>query len=200
MLIASHLSKSYGQHAVLHDVSFTINSRTINAVVGENGAGKSTLLKIIIGELKADHGSVEVNGTIGYCPQTPLIFSTLTVEENFRYFATAYGLTKHGQSWLSKRNHLMDRLNFSQYLHFRTEYLSGGTQQKLNLSLALLHDPDLLILDEPYGAFDMTTYQHFKEIIYELRDEGKCLLLVTHLLNSDENFDQVFTLKQGGLQ
>lgn len=198
MLTALHISKSYGKKEILNDISFAIGPRTLNAVVGENGAGKSTLLKILIGELSVDKGNVILDGKAGYCPQSPLIFSMLTVEENFRYFASAYGLSNHYLK--AKRDELMDQLGFKKYLHYQVEHLSGGTQQKLNLALALLHGPDILILDEPYSAFDMATYQHFREMMFQLKDQGKCILLVTHLLNDAERFDQVFTLKEGGLQ
>ncbi len=198
MLTALHISKSYGKKEILSNISFTIRPGTLNAVVGENGAGKSTLMKILIGELNADKGNVILNGKSGYCPQHPLIFSMLTVNENFRYFASAYGLTNH--YWKARRDKLMDQLGFKKYLHYRVEHLSGGTQQKLNLTLALLHEPDILILDEPYGAFDLATYQHFREMMFQLKDQGKCILLVTHLLNDAERFDQVFTLKEGGFQ
>jgi len=198
MLTALNISKSYGKKEILNSISFAIGPGTLNAVVGENGTGKSTLLKILIGELSADKGTVILNGKAGYCPQSPLVFSMLTVEENFRYFASAYGLTNH--SCKAKQDGLMDQLGFKKYLHYRVEHLSGGTQQKLNLAIALLYDPDILILDEPYSAFDMATYQHFREMMFQLKDQGKCILLVTHLLNDAERFDQVFTLKEGGLQ
>jgi ABC-type multidrug transport system ATPase subunit len=201
MLTALHISKSYGKREILNNISFAIGPGTLNAVVGENGAGKSTLMKIIVGELSADKGSVILKGKAGYCPQNPLFFPMLTVEENFNYFATAYGLTNQtNYLWIARRNGLIDQLGFRQYLHYRAEHLSGGTQQKLNLSLALLHEPDILILDEPYGAFDMVTYQQFREMMFQLKDQGKCILLVTHLLNDPERFDHVFTLKEGGLQ
>ena len=198
MLSALDIAKSYGKRDILNNVSFAIGPGTLNAVVGENGTGKSTLLKILIGELSADKGSVILNGKAGYCPQSPLIFSMLTVDENFRYFASAYGLIKH--YWKAKQDELMNQLGFKKYLHYRVEHLSGGTQQKLNLALALLHGPDILILDEPYSAFDMATYQHFREMMFQLKDQGKCILLVTHLLNDAERFDQVFTLKEGDLK
>ena len=201
MLTALNISKSFSSKKVLDNISFTIGGGTLNAIVGENGAGKSTLMKIIIGELKPDNGSVVLNGKAGYCPQQPLVFSMLTIEENFNYFASAYGLTNNKNlRWKNTRDALLDRLEFRQYLHYRAGYLSGGTQQKLNLSIALLHAPDILILDEPYGGFDRATYQHFTEIIFELRDQGKCILLVTHLLNDKDRFDRVFTLTKGGFE
>ncbi|MFV8327217.1 ABC transporter ATP-binding protein [Flavobacterium sp. ZS1P14] len=198
MISAKHISKSYGKKEILCNISFTINPGTLNAVVGENGVGKSTLMRILIGEISTDKGVVVLTGKVGYCPQYPLLFSMLTVEENFRYFASAYGLINY--YWKARRDELMDQLGFKKYQHYLVEHLSGGTRQKLNLAIALLNDPDILILDEPYGAFDLETYQHFREMMFQLKDQGKGILLVTHLLNDVERFDQILTLKEGGLQ
>ncbi len=201
MLEIFNISKAYHKQQVLRDISLNILPGTLNAIVGENGAGKSTLLKIIVGEIKADTGSVKIFGKMGYCPQYPVVFPYLTVEENFYYFATAYGLKKRGmeKEWIQQRNLLMKQLSFHQYLHQRVDRLSGGTRQKLNVSVSLLHNPDIFILDEPYGGFDWETYQHFWEIIKDCKSKGKTILLVTHLLNNLQMFDNVFTLKEGRL-
>src|SRR5215203_4466171 len=137
MLQVTNIHKSFTGIKILDDVSFSVPPGSLNAIVGENGAGKSTLLRIIVGELKADHGLIKTKGSIGYCPQEALLFSTLTVEENFKYFASAYGLTGNGQ-WLKQRDNLLHALKFSNHLNNRVDRLSGGTKQKLNLSIALL--------------------------------------------------------------
>lgn len=199
----SNLSKSFRQKTVVNNISFRLTSETLNAIVGENGAGKSTLLKIIIGELKADKGFVETQGVIGYCPQQPQVFPLLSVKENIDYFASAYGLFtkyKNTNDWLMHRDSLLNNLGYFSSLNQKVCELSGGTQQKLNLTISLLHNPDILILDEPYGGFDWETYQNFYKMILKLRDEGKCILLVTHLLNELKFFDNVYTLKEGHLQ
>jgi len=198
MIKVTGISKSYGSKKILNGISFAVGPGTLNAVVGENGAGKSTLMKIIIGELFADEGTIEVAGKKGYCPQQPLIFSMLTVKENFEYFAAAYGLLK--TDWLTRRSELMEQLQFTPYLHYKVANLSGGTQQKLNLAIALLNEPAILILDEPYGGFDLQTYYHFREMMMQLKARDKCILLVTHMLNEMADFDNVFTLKQGHIQ
>ena len=96
MLDVAGISKSYNRKEVLRNVSFSLQPGKLTGIMGENGSGKSTLLKIIMGELNADQGMVYVKGSIGYCPQEPLVFSTLTVEENFSYFAAAYGIKNKG--------------------------------------------------------------------------------------------------------
>lgn len=199
MLKVLNLSKSYHRVPVLRDVSFQLRAGTLNAIIGENGAGKSTLLKIIVGELDADTGAVELDGSIGYCPQEPLVFPTLTIDENFQYFAAAYGLDNaaNGSSWTERRNKLSGILNFGRYTGQSVSKLSGGTVQKLNLSIALMHDPDICILDEPHDGFDWQAYQSFREMMTELKADGKCVILVSHFISELDDFDRVLTLSQG---
>ena len=123
----------------------------------------------------------------------------LTVQENFQYFASAYGLINksHKLKWEARREELMNEFGFAAYRNEQVNKLSGGTKQKLNLSVSLLHDPDILIWDEPYGGFDWETYQHFWKLSTTLRQEGKSILIITHFLNDPKQFDQVLTLKDG---
>ncbi len=198
ILKADNMIKSFGNKNVLKGVSFSMDEGTVNGIAGENGSGKSTLLKILVGLWKADRGNLQINGKIGYCPQDPLIFPQLTVDEHFRYFAAAYGLKKH--DWQHQREFLLEHLNFGQSRKDKVEILSGGTHQKLNLSLSLLHEPDLLILDEPYNGFDWETYLRFWEITAQLKQQGCSILIVTHLLNDRDRFDNIHNLKNGILE
>jgi len=170
---------------------------SLKGIVGENGAGKTTLMKIIVGRWKADKGKIKVNGKIGYCPQKVLLFSHLTVDENFRYFSAAYGIGK--KNFLINRDALMEQFNFKAFRKEKFENLSGGTQQKLNLSIALLHQPDLLVLDEPYNGFDWDTYLRFWDYTGTLRKRGCTILIVTHLVTEKERFDTIYNLENGYL-
>ncbi len=156
ILQAENIVKSFGRKKVLRGLSFGMKAGSLNGIVGENGSGKSTLLKIIVGHWQADQGKVFIEGRLGYCPQEPLVFPQLTVQEHFQYFSSAYSLPK--KSSLLQTELLLEHFNFKQYRSDKVAELSGGTQQKLNLSLALLHQPQLLILDEPYNGFDWETY------------------------------------------
>lgn len=202
VLDVRRVAKSFGRHQVLRDVSFRMGQGEIVGIVGENGAGKSTLLQILLG-LSAPHaGDVAVRGRVGYCPQDLMIFETLTVRENFRYFAAAYGLLqpKRTAPWEARMAALLRRFRFQQYEHTLAANLSGGTKQKLNLSLALLHAPDVLILDEPYTGFDWETYLHFWGLAEELRDRGNSLLIVSHFVYDRSKFDRLFELTEGVLR
>jgi ABC-2 type transport system ATP-binding protein len=202
LLQAERIAKSFGSHRVLNDVSLEMRRGEIAGIVGENGAGKSTLLKILMGLLAPGAGKVSARGTIGYCPQEAVAFETLTVSENFQYFATAYGLRRNGNagSWKAAKNDLLGYFNFGQYENRLVSELSGGTKQKLNLSLALLHAPDILILDEPYAGFDWETYLRFWDYTEKLQATGKSILIVSHLVNDRTKFDNLYALKEGHLE
>jgi len=197
ILKVENIAKTFGKNKVLRNVSFEMKPSSMYGVVGENGSGKSTLLKIIVGEWKADHGKILVYNRIGYCPQKALLFSQLTIKEHFSYFAAAYGIEKENLLPLSES--LMEHFNFKKYEREKVANLSGGTQQKLNLALALLHQPKLLILDEPYNGFDWETYMRFWDYTNHLRKEGCAILIVTHLITEKKQFDRVYKLEQGEL-
>ncbi|MBT8393285.1 MAG: ABC transporter ATP-binding protein [Bacteroidia bacterium] len=195
ILRSEHIVKSFGRKKVLKDISFQLEAGTITGIVGENGSGKSTLMEIIVGVRRAQNGTVQINGKLGYCPQRALLFPHLTVQEHFNYFSVAYGISKEPSKLRSTE--LLDHFNFAKYNQERIINLSGGTQQKLNLSISLLHKPDLLILDEPYNGFDWDTYQRFWDYTNHLRKQGCAVLIVTHLLSEKNRFDRIYELENG---
>lgn len=180
---------------VLRGVDLAVEPGEMVGLVGENGSGKSVLMKIIVGLLSHDGGEVQLNGRLGYCPQEPLVWDKLTVAEHFELFGKAYDLGE------SQTHEAMDRLlaelNFERYKAYRVEDLSGGTRQKLNLSIALMHDPALLLLDEPYSGFDWETYVHFWEMAKDRRERGMGILVVSHLLAERERLDRIYSLVNG---
>jgi ABC-2 type transport system ATP-binding protein len=180
---------------VLKGADLEIRNGELVGLVGENGSGKSTLMQIIVGLLKRDAGEVERPERLGYCPQFPMVWDKLTVAEHFDLFAKAYGLDETGRE--SAQAGLLDELQFERYRDFRVEELSGGTRQKLNLALALMHEPELLLLDEPYAGFDWETYEHFWEMSERRRAEGMGILIVSHLLAERERLNRVYSLNDG---
>jgi ABC-2 type transport system ATP-binding protein len=194
----NHVKKCFGKKTVLSDVSFRLQPGRIAAIVGENGAGKTTLLEILVGMIAADSGTIAINGTIGYCPQGLHVFETLTVNENFDYYSTAYGIKEKTKRAAIQRG-LMDLFCFNQYNNTLVSRLSGGTKQKLNLCLAVLDSPDLLLLDEPYSAFDWETYLHFWEFAGEQRKAGRSILVVSHFIHDKSSVDVVLELEEGKL-
>jgi ABC-2 type transport system ATP-binding protein len=197
VLEVENIAKAFGNNKILKNVSFKMNPSSMYGIVGENGSGKSTLMKIIVGEWKSDKGNISVKGRLGYCPQKTLLFSQLTVDEHFHYFASAYRIEK---TELFKRTEsLMDFFNFKKYRKERIASLSGGTQQKISLAISLIHQPDLLVLDEPYNGFDWDTYLKFWDYTTQLKREGCAILIVTHFITEKDRFERVFNLVQGKL-
>ena len=180
---------------VLTGASLMVCTGELIGLVGENGSGKSTLMQIVVGMLGRDGGQVERIGRLGYCPQVPMLWDKLTVEEHFELFARAYGLDELAREQATAG--LLEELRFERYRHYRVEELSGGTRQKLNLALALMHEPTLLLLDEPYSGFDWETYLRFWEMSERRRDAGMGILIVSHFLAERERLDRVYELREG---
>lgn len=191
---ARGVHKAYGRHKILRGVDLTVEAGQLVAVVGENGAGKSTLLGTLAGTLGADEGEVRLDGTLGYCPQEPVVNDNLTVEQHLCYFAAAYRIPD-----LRRAGELVERLGFRQFQRQTVGTLSGGTRQKLNLTLALLHDPDVLLLDEPYQGFDWETYLRFWDLVTDLRSSGKAVVIITHLVFEQDRYDVLADLTDGRL-
>jgi ABC-type multidrug transport system ATPase subunit len=194
LLRAENIRRSFGRRAVLRGVNLAVEPGALVGVVGENGAGKSTLLRILAGELRPNGGAIRRAGALGYCPQAVILNDTLTVNQHLAYFAAAYDLRD-----LSYAQALISRLGYEQYRTTPVGVLSGGTRQKVNLTLALMHQPDVLLLDEPYPGFDWETYLRFWELAEELRHQGRAVLVISHLLFDQQRFDALYRLENGQL-
>jgi ABC-2 type transport system ATP-binding protein len=197
VLEARGLHKQVGRRLVLADVNLTVRRGEAVGICGENGSGKSTLMRVIAGLLAADRGLIRCDGTLGYAPQLPLLYDQLTVWEHFRYFAAARSIPD--QDWKDSAHALLERYRFAQWRADRVAALSGGTQQKLNLALALLANPTVLLLDEPYGGFEWETYLRFWAHVRELRAAGRALVVVSHLFYDQADLDRTLTLHDGRL-
>lgn len=167
-------------------------------LVGENGSGKSVLMRIIAGALKPDSGSVSLSGRLGYCPQVPLLYDKLTCDETFALFGHAYRLDR--PVTLQRAGTLYETLSFHRFRGELVENLSGGTRQKLNLAIALLNEPSVLLLDEPYSGFDWETYLTFWAIADSLKARGTTILIISHFIHERERFDRVLRMVDGQIE
>ncbi len=203
VLEATGITKSYRRGlwprrrelAVLRGADLVLAAGEVVGLVGENGSGKSTLMKILVGALNADEGEVRVSGRVGYCPQEPILYERLTCDEHLELFGVAYGMDTTAVAGAAKG--LYATLGFGNWRASRVEELSGGTRAKLNLALALLADPELLLLDEPYAGFDWDTYQRFWDLTAERRAAGRGVLVISHFINDEERFDRLVELRDG---
>jgi ABC-2 type transport system ATP-binding protein len=182
---------------VLDGASLTVDEAELVGIVGGNGSGKSTLMEILVGVLERDDGTVERRGTIGWCPQETLLYDRLTVRETMRLFGRGYGMDR--EEIEERLGWLADRLGYEEYLDTRIDHLSGGNRQKVNLSVALLHQPDVLLLDEPYTGFDWETYQTFWDLTDELAERGIAIVIISHFVEEHDRFDRIYELQDGQL-
>ena len=203
MLEVKNVTKRYGKNLACDDVSFTLEPGSLTVLLGPNGAGKSTIIKSIIGFLKYQ-GSITVNGVnnkttearkhLGYIPELPSLYPNLTVVEHMEFIARAYKLTNYKDriDMLLKRFELDDKRK-----KFGDE-LSKGMQQKLNLCIGLLPDPDILLLDEPMLGLDPHAIKELKNYIEEMRRAGKTLFISTHIIDSVDMLWDRTIIMQGG--
>lgn len=194
-LRASRITKRYRRRTVLQPTDLTVRAGEVAAIVGANGCGKSTFLRICAGLLSPDSGEVAVDGVLGYCPQDGGTYDFLLPDEHFVLVGAGRGLDR-GHSRRQGRAGAAT-LHWEPAGGVQTRHLSGGTRQKLNLVMAALGDPDVLLLDEPYQGFDRGTYVDFWQHVWRWRDEGRAIVVVTHLLNQLDQVDQVLDLTPG---
>ena len=193
MLEIRKLQKRYGNFQALDGLDLTIPEGEIFGFVGPNGAGKTTTLKITAGLLSPDSGSVMIDGVdaladnrglkekIGYVPDFFGVYDNLKVSEYMEFFASCYGL--EGREARMRCCALLEQVKLEDRADFFVDGLSRGMKQRLCLARALLHDPKLLILDEPASGMDPRTRMEFSAMLKELREQGKTLLVSSHVLS-----------------
>ncbi len=199
-LTVDNLSKSYGDTAALIDFSLEIEPAEIYALVGPDGAGKTTMIRILCRLLDPDQGTVSIGGhdigrsfeqiksLLGYMPQQFSLYPDLSVEENLTFYSGLYGLT--GKAYRDKRDYLYAFSNLAPFAKRRASALSGGMKQKLALSCALIHDPKILILDEPTTGVDPLSRRQFWEILLELKSQGVAVLVSTPYMDEVARCDR----------
>jgi len=193
-LRAEGISKRYGRRQVLRDVSLTVQSGQIAAIVGANGCGKSTLLRICAGLVTPDAGTVSVHGTLSYSPQEDGTVPHLLPDEHFVLVGAGQGLSRDRARAVGRDR--AAQLGWRDVGTSTAGRLSGGTRQKLNLVMSTLTEPDVLLLDEPYQGFDRGAYVNLWQELWRLRDTGKAIVVVTHLLNELDQVDVVLDLTE----
>jgi len=181
-----------GRRTVLANLDLTVRRGEVVAVVGANGAGKSTLLQVCAGLLRAGSGTVERTSRFGYAPQLDALAPLLTVDEHLRLFGALDGANRSRA--VSTGHRILQRLGWKPDGDQAVGALSGGTRQKINLALAQLASPDLLLLDEPYQGLDALAYEDLWALISAWRASGAGVLLVTHLLRDVDLVDRVVEL------
>jgi len=200
-----HLAKNFGNQTVLKDINLTVNTGEIVGLIGPSGAGKSTVIKVALGMEVADGGSAKVFDTelpnrqllsrIGYMAQTDALYNSLSGRENLKFYGLMKGIAKADMG--AAVQHVAEVVDLTDHLDKRVAGYSGGMMRRLSLAIALLGDPDLLILDEPTVGIDPALRRQIWAELGRLRDEGRSILITTHVMDEAELVDRVALLLEG---
>ncbi len=205
-----HLTKRYGEKIAVKDVSFEVNSGEVFGFLGPNGAGKTTTIKIMVGLLKPSSGEVKVAGydivtqpiqakaASGYVPDTPNLYAKLTGRELLSFVGELYNLERDQVG--RRADELLRMFDLTEAADNTIDSYSHGMQQKMALAAALMHDPKVLVLDEPTVGLDPKSARLIKDILRQMAERGAAVFLSTHILEIAERMcDRIGIINQGGL-
>ncbi|MDT2702899.1 ABC transporter ATP-binding protein [Enterococcus dongliensis] len=205
MLQVEHLSKSFGLYKALDDLNFTIEDGKILGLIGQNGAGKTTTFRLILDFLTKDSGNVWWNGhelsekdydLIGYLPEERGLYPKVTIEDQLLFFSSLRG--KNKQEILPKIDEWMEKFQVKGKKTDKVKSLSKGNQQKVQLIATLIHEPKLVILDEPFSGLDPVNAELLKNGIIELKKKGSCVIFSSHNMDNVEKIcDHLIMLRNG---
>jgi len=204
MLTVTDLSKMYGKQEAVSNLSFQLQGGEVVGLLGPNGAGKSTTMKCIVGLLRKtsgeisiggyDHLSVEAKRLFSYIPETPYVYDLLTIWEHMQFIAQAYGV----REWKTRALELLELYELDDKQKKLGRDLSKGMRQKVSICCALLPDPQLLFFDEPMIGLDPKAIKNTKNLFKTLKDQGKTILVSTHLIEGIEAIaDRIMIMKEG---
>lgn len=201
----NHLCKSYADVTAVHDLTFCVDPGEILGLIGPNGAGKSSTIKIILDFMKPDSGEVKIFGQqmnealkdqIGYLPEERGLYKRLTAIDLILYLASLKGMDKAMAE--KKANVLLEQTGMLENKKKKNKEMSKGMGQLIQFIVAVIHDPELIILDEPFAGLDPVRTQTVQNIVGKLRDEGKAIILSTHQMNKVEELcDRVLMIDKG---
>ncbi len=198
------LYKSFGEHQVLNGISLTAESGAAVGLLGRNGAGKTTTIRILMNVFPADSGEILLDGRpidhkavkIGYLPEERGLYPKKVIADQLLYFAELKGMRRADAR--ASIDYWLERLGMSKYRNKRLDALSKGNQQKIQLVTALAHDPDILILDEPFSGLDPVNAELLKDVVRDQMKKGKIILFSSHQMNYIEEFCSEIAILNGG--
>jgi ABC-2 type transport system ATP-binding protein len=205
-----NLTKKFGSFVANDDLSFDVKKGEIFGFLGANGAGKTTTMKILCGLLLPTSGKIEVAGydvyresnkvkkNIGYMSQKFSLYEDMTVRENFRFYGGIYGLSR--KAIREKSKHYLEKLGLEKEANSVISSLPLGWKQKLAFSVAIMHDPKIIFLDEPTGGVDPITRRQFWEMIYEAAADGITVFVTTHYMDEAEYCQRVSIMVDGRIE
>lgn len=191
--------KSYGDHHVLKGINLTVNSGRAMGLLGRNGSGKTTMIRGIMDVFKYDEGEIHLEATpdeIGYLPEERGVYPKSTLIDQMIYFAMLKGVDK--KTAKERATYWLERMELTEYAKKKADNLSKGNQQKIQLAISLMHEPKVLILDEPFSGLDPVNSELLKTIVREEIDKGKIVFFSSHQMATVEEFcDDIAILNKG---
>lgn len=203
-IIVENVSKTYIDKKAVDNISFEFNKPGVFALLGTNGAGKTTTIRMILGIIKKDSGKITWNGknvdrkavNFGYLPEERGIYPKTKIVDQLVYFAKLKGMSK--QEAEKAVDYWLERLKMTEYKNMTAEKLSKGNQQKIQFITAVMHDPELIVLDEPFSGLDPVNTDILRDIILELVEKGKYIIMSSHQMESVEAFcEEIVILNKG---
>jgi ABC-2 type transport system ATP-binding protein len=205
VLEAAHISKRFATTLAVDDLSFQVHSGEILAMLGPNGAGKTTTIRMVLDILKPDQGTISVLGgpltqatkdRIGYLPEERGLYRNVTLIDCLTYLGTLKGMDS--KTAKTRASELLDRVELGPNKQQKVSELSRGMQQKAQFAATILHDPDLIIIDEPFSGLDPVNTRRIKEMIYEMKAQGKTIIMSTHMMHQvEEMADRLLMMDHG---
>ena len=205
MLEVKGISKKFAEVVAVNDVSFKLEKGKILGLLGKNGAGKSTIFRIVLGILEADKGQVLVDDKkysikdskkIGFLPEEGSLSQELTVYEQLCFYGSLKGMSN--EEVLDSLKRWLVKFDIVEYMNRKIKELSKGNRQRIQFIVSILHNPDLIILDEPFSGLDPLGVELFKEILLELKREGKAIIFSSHRMEHVELFcDEILLIDKG---
>lgn len=201
-----HVSRAFGKQQVLKDISLDIYEGEIFGLLGPSGAGKTTLVKQLVGLDLPSSGenylfqekmpALTLIERVGYMAQSDALYEELSAKENLQFFASLYGLKGKQQQ---RMHEVMEIVQLSNHTNKLVSTFSGGMKRRLSLAISLLHEPEILILDEPTVGIDPVLRKSIWEAFYELKKNGVTIIVTTHVMDEAEKCDRLGLMRDGGL-
>jgi ABC-2 type transport system ATP-binding protein len=210
IIVAENLTKKFGSFVANDNLSFSVGKGEIFGFLGANGAGKTTAIRILCGLLTPTSGKVTVNGCdvytqselikkqIGYMSQKFSLYPDLTVYENFRFYGGVYGLSS--KKIIERVDQLLENLHLKDYRNTLIKNLPQGLKQRLAFAVSVIHEPDIVFLDEPTSGVDPIVRRQFWDLIYRASDEGTTVFVTTHYMDEAEYCQRLCIMSEGKIE
>ena len=197
LINVSDISMAFSENKVLSNVSFLLDKKECACIIGRNGCGKSTLLNILASMQKPDSGFFDLAGaSVGYAPQSDILFPDLSVGDNLKFWASAAGID-HKSIW---QGECIQTLEIADFKKKKVKHLSGGMRRRVSVAIAIIKNPEIIILDEPFAGLDVFFKANLMEFLRKLKGLGKTIIYTCHSTDETTGLaDKIFLIENGSV-